>query len=78
MDELKKYEDDLGLHSVEGSFVILYHNGEFEIFNGKFKEAIAFVKADRRYSNYGHKGATIIAYRQMYSIKVEEVEKLLV
>jgi hypothetical protein len=58
----------------KGNFVILYNNGEYEIFNGELQEAIEYVKVNRRYSNYNHNGATIIAYTIRYSIKDEAVE----
>ena len=78
MQKLKEYKDDLGLHSVEFSYIILWHNGEYDVFDGKLEDAISYVKSDKRYNNYGHNGATIICYRQIYSIQNETIEKVLV
>lgn len=77
-ENLKNYEGNGVLPCVSGSFIVLYHNGEYEVITGTFEKTIQHVQADRRYKNYDHKGATIVAYRKMYTIKDEAVERTFV
>jgi hypothetical protein len=77
-DNLKNNEGNEVLACVKGSFIVLYNDGEYEIITGTFDETIQYVKADRRYNNYGHKGATIVGYRKMYTINDESVERTFV
>ena len=78
VNSLKEFEGKGFLPSVSGSFIILYHNGEFQVFTGTFEEAIKHVNENKRYKNYGHNGATIVAYRKMYTITEKTVEKTFV
>lgn len=78
IEKLKDYEQHNLLQCVENSFIILYHNNEYEVFIGTLEEAIKYVKFERNYKNYGHAGATIVGYRKIYTIKEEPVEKLFV
>ena len=78
VENLKDFEGNGALPCVCGSFIVLYHNGEYEVINGPFEEAIQHVQADRRYKNYDHGGATIVGYRKMYMIKDEAVERIFV
>jgi hypothetical protein len=58
-------------------FLILWHGvDEFEPFDGTLDEAIESVKADRRYMNYGRKGASIISFETLYQITEEGKEIL--
>ena len=76
--KLIDHGDNSGLPCVKDNFVILYHNGEYEVFIGTLEQAIKYVKYDDNYQNYGHLAATIIGYRKMYTIKDEVVEKTFV
>lgn len=73
-DSLKDFTGTEILQCVSDSFVILYGNGEYEIVNGNIETAIQHAKSDNRFKNYGHDGATIIAYRKIYSINEQIVE----
>jgi len=73
-EDLLDYKEKTELKCVNDSHIILYHNGEYCIFNGPIEEAIEYVKSDRRYNNYGHNGATIVSYRKRYTIKDDAVE----
>lgn len=48
---------------------------EYEEVNGTLEEAIASVKVNRRYADYGHKGALIIRGKPLYEIKMGPIER---
>jgi hypothetical protein len=54
--------------------VILYHNGEYDMFEGSLDDAIDYLKCDSRYKDYGRGGATILEGKEIYSISDEPKE----
>ena len=66
----------LNLCGVSCSYTILYHNQEWEEFDGTLEEAIEHLKADRRYKNYGRNGATIFKGKDIYSIADKQTETI--
>jgi hypothetical protein len=55
--------------------LIIYDNEGWEWFEGTPNEAIKHVNADKRWCNYGRRGATIINPQILYTISLETVER---
>lgn len=61
------------------SYLILFLGVDaWHEFAGTFEEAIAYVKCDRCYCNYGRTGAVIVKARKLYQVQESEVETLFV
>lgn len=58
-------------------YILWLGQGEnyYEAHDGTLEEAIASVKVNRRYSDYGHKGALIIRGKPLYEIKMGPIER---
>lgn len=58
------------------TYYVLWGNNEYDTADHMtLEEVINWVKDERRYDNYGHNGATIIAGYEVYSIEMGPVEK---
>jgi hypothetical protein len=62
---------------MESELYVLFRQGDHEWyeFEGTLDEAIKDVKTDRRWCNYGRRGALIIRGELLYEIGLETVER---
>tara|TARA_R110002153_G_scaffold271657_1_gene439337 strand:+ start:115 stop:432 length:318 start_codon:yes stop_codon:yes gene_type:complete len=72
----EEFMKQLILPVVSCSYIILYHNQEWDEFEGTLEQAIEHLKADSRYKDYGRNGATIFKGKDIYSIADKQTETI--